>query len=166
MQKRRFSLVELLVVMTILIILMGIFLPGIPTEPIHIAETRGDIANIELALNAYRSNHGTYPFEDRTQAVNLSDASDSEVKKVIVELLKLHTFSINEQGVPMDAWENPIYFIHHKNYRDSPLTGSFPNLSERVYYNPRSFQLVSGGPDGTETSLGSVEDNVANYPKR
>lgn len=26
--------------------------------------------------------------------------------------------------------------------------------------------MVSGGPDGTEASLGSVEDNVANYPKR
>ena len=163
--KKSFTLIELIVVITIIAILMAILVPNFPMGPIGRSATKSDIIKIEMALIEYKSRNGEYPFHDRNDAINLSDSTDSEVKKIIIELLKIESFDTNENGVPIDYWENPIYYINKKDYNSSSMTASVPSLSEKVYYNPKTFQLVSGGPDGTKTSLGNAEDNVANYPK-
>jgi type II secretory pathway pseudopilin PulG len=167
-KKRHFTIVELLVVITIIAILAGLTLSFLlkSQEPGFRVATKATILNIERALDSYKVSNGHYPLESIAGAINLSDASNSEVKSAIVELLKLESFSVNDQGVPEDDWENPIYLIYAKNYGVSPLAASIPSLSEQVFYNPNSFQIVSGGSDGTKTSLGAAEDNVANYPKK
>ncbi len=73
-----------------------------------------------------------------------------------------------------DAWQNPIAYIHSANYSDGSEYRSYDaetgeELDAEVrahksgktgrFQNPRTFQLISAGPDGV---FGN-EDDIANY---
>jgi prepilin-type N-terminal cleavage/methylation domain-containing protein len=163
MQSNRFTLIELLIVISIIGVLAGLLFTSLPPTVPGVAETKTTLHNIEMAIESYKKSNGEYPLSARLSHINLSDTSDPEVKSTIISLLKEHSFRVNSQGVPEDYWENPIYLIYNSQYSASPYAQSIGGLDEQVFYNPKSFQLISGGPDGSASTPGAVEDNVGNF---
>jgi type II secretory pathway pseudopilin PulG len=80
--RRAFTLVELLVVITIIIILMGLLTPVIMIALGNAKEARiiGDIAGLDTALKAYKEKYGSYPpsdFSDMMIGVNVNTNSSA-----------------------------------------------------------------------------------------
>ncbi len=168
LRKKTFSLIEILIVVTIIGILLGIMFAAFNRvgDTQRKAETKTTILTIDSALTKYYEINHEYLWEGVGSEVNLSDHNDPVVTEGLIKLLKLTTFPTNDKGVVEDGWGNPIYYIHHNNYEKSSVTASIPTIGETVYYNTQEYQLVSGGLDGSKTSLGEAVDNVANYPKK
>ncbi len=160
---KNFSLIELLIVITIIAVLAGLILVSLPRSVPGVAETRANIIHMETALDLYKKEQESYPLSQREGHINLSDPEDGEVKAMIVELLKLHSFVITDNAMPKDHWGNDLYLIYSHQYDSSVHSISQKHLPEKVYLNPRSFQLISSGPDG---SFDSCDDNVGNFDQK
>ena len=158
-----FSLIELLIVITIIAVLAGLILVSLPRSVPGVAETRANIIHMETALDLYKKEQGDYPLTKREGHINLSDPEDGEVKAMIIELLKLHSFVITDNGMPKDHWGHDLYLIYSQQYASSAHSLTQKHLPEKVYLNPRSFQLISSGPDG---SFDSSDDNVGNFDQK
>jgi prepilin-type N-terminal cleavage/methylation domain-containing protein len=165
MSRQHFSLIELLIAISIIAILASLVFFSLPTTVPGVAETKTSIHNIEMAMENYKRTHGQYPLIDRSSHINLSDVSDPEIKSTIIALLKEHTFRVNAEGAPEDYWEHPIYLIYSSQYSASPYAQTIDGLGDEVYFNPKTFQLISGGPDGSASHPGVVDDNVGNFQK-
>jgi prepilin-type N-terminal cleavage/methylation domain-containing protein len=65
-RQRGFTLIELLVVIMIIVLLMGMLMPmiGMARRSAAITSTRSLIKRVSTALEAFRSDVGTYPYQD------------------------------------------------------------------------------------------------------
>ena len=139
---------------TISIFILGLilglfFIPNPWAEPDRLKiETMGTIAKVELALESYRIKFGKYPFTEIPEY----DLSNEHSIPLINELKKFEDIEYPIQ----DRWGNSIYIIPSKFY---PGSSKARKKSNSLYYNARTFQIISFGPDGTETP----EDNVCNF---
>lgn len=162
---RRFSLIELLVVVTIIAILMALFLPSLPETIPWVPETQAQLATIELAMEQYKTQKGDYPFKGLSGNINLTHSQVPEIREGVLDLLRIEGFETNKEGMPVDHWGHPIYLILSKDYATEGLAKKRENLAEDIYYRPRSFQLISGGPDGSDDGLGHEKDNIYNFKR-
>ena len=118
--RRAFTLVEILLVMTIIAILAAIVIPKMVgrSEQARSTAAHADIASIKTALDAFEVDNGFYP-------------------KSIQDLVTVPSNAKNWHGpylekVPQDPWGNPyIYYYPGK-------------------HNSSGYDLVSVGPDGKE----------------
>ena len=159
---RHFTLVEILAVMAIIAILMGIGIGvyGLAMDKAKRAKTESLIKKIEVALEAYKAQHGYY-IQTFGENVFYLDAVDGDI--------------INPPSAPLNGTTNPEYnpknnfakFIDLESTRNSNTikdkdgryylvdAWGFP-----IYYrcpgnkNTSSFDVVSTGPDG------KIGDNV------
>lgn len=81
--RRGFTLVEILVVMSIIMVLAVMVIPGL-VKGRYLAKkvaTRSEIANIETALSVYESDYGGYPSEaDGYSSLSLIEALNGDRK--------------------------------------------------------------------------------------
>ncbi|NCA80793.1 MAG: prepilin-type N-terminal cleavage/methylation domain-containing protein, partial [Sphingobacteriia bacterium] len=65
-KKRGFTILEILVVLAVLAILIGIAVPRIKgmQEQANIAKVKSELKTIQLAVESYRINNGSYPDSD------------------------------------------------------------------------------------------------------
>ncbi len=128
-QKRRaFTLVEILLVMTIIAILAALVIPKMVgrSEQARNTAARADISSIKTALDAFEVDNGFYP-------------------KSIQDLVTVPSNAKNWHGpylekVPSDPWGNAYAY-------------SYPGK-----HNANSFDLSSVGPDareGTDDDIGN-----------
>jgi prepilin-type N-terminal cleavage/methylation domain-containing protein len=90
---------------------------------------------------------------------------------------KLTAFNSRELMEICDDWGNPVAYFHHRDYGRQDLYQSHDNdtglLLEtqvkalenpltRSPYNPRSFQLISPGPDG----IFGTDDDITNFKRK
>jgi general secretion pathway protein G len=122
--EKGFTLIEVLLVMAIITVLAAIVVPKFTgrSKDARITAARTDIANIELALDAYEVDNGRYP-------------TKSEGLKALVEN---RSNSVSWKGpylkrdVPLDPWGNQYIYI---------LPGR---------QNTYGYDLYSYGPDKKE----------------
>jgi len=197
-----FTLVELLAVLAILALLMGasFVMFGGGTEKANRAETRSRMAQLEMLISAYEQKHGDYP-TDRLRDLKIKVDNDHN-EGIEACLACLHgvdhptgrllddkvlgntdedetTTLFHREGSTrllevVDAWGNPIAYIHHRNYdathtyllsipeeRDIPdlyVSAAESDLTG-VWANAQSYQLISAGSD---EEFGT-EDDIANF---
>jgi prepilin-type N-terminal cleavage/methylation domain-containing protein len=110
---------------------------------------------------------GTALSEDK-----LVNTDNDETKKPIAKFGKSSLFELADQ------WGNPVAYFHHRDYgrqdhyaTKSNVTGETidsvvkaeMNPFTKSYYNPKTYQLISAGPDGEF----GTEDDIGNWvPKK
>ena len=170
--KKAFTLVEVLVVITIITILAGLILGGIggaTTQSLK-ANTKSTLMTLTVALERYKKDNGDYPTTTTTTASNLMStifgkAPDTVTDVTTSALLKYESFQVNDAGGVVDNWDNGILYIPYGIYSTATSPSAIQinaSLMPGVYYNPSSFQLISAGPDG---SLGTSDD-IYNFEKK
>ncbi len=116
--KRAFTLIEILLVMTIIAILAAIVIPKMVgrSEQARQTAAHADISSIKTALDAYEVDNGYYP-------------------KSLQDLIQQPSNAKNWHGpyldsLPQDPWGNPYVY-------------TYPGR-----HNPSGFDIYSDGPDG------------------
>jgi len=116
--QRAFTLVEMLLVITIIGILAALVIPKMVgrSEQARVAAAHADISSIKTALDAYEVDNGFYP-------------------KSLQDLIQQPSNAKNWHGpyldnLPVDPWNNPYVY-------------TYPGR-----HNPSGFDLYSVGPDG------------------
>ncbi len=122
---------------------------------------------LEMALNQYYQDNGSYPV-----AVSISSIKDEKnvshtcygLSTVDTEsLLNYESFTLNGNNKAVDSWEREIIFEQSSNYGSGDSKAEQLSGLTGVYYNPKSFQLISAGEDGDPTT---DNDNVYNFDKK
>ncbi|PVZ67608.1 type II secretion system major pseudopilin GspG [Pelagibaculum spongiae] len=105
-RNKGFTLIELMVVVTILAILVGIVAPRILDNPdkARVAAAKTDIANLEQALQLYKLDNFSYPSTDQGLEALVTKAAGSPEPK-----------NFKSGGymprLPKDPWGNPYLFL-------------------------------------------------------
>jgi prepilin-type N-terminal cleavage/methylation domain-containing protein len=142
---RGFTLLELLVVMGILVVLVGLLLPGIrlARQRARMGEAKQTIQNVGLALQSYFGDHGDYPpstLKDVGIPTNrLNDGIESLVACLATTRMSgpyfdfpdvylqnydgdsipdfNHSFFDDRSGYEFtDPWGNPYIYFHNRDY--------------------------------------------------
>lgn len=197
-----FTLIEVLAVILILSILMTFIVVSVGSSQrtMQIENTRAWLIQVSGMIDEYERELGKYPpstfpadMEHKPSRLNMgaemlvitlwSRDADWQAPDVPEERLgntdgdrtkqSLTTFSSADAFELMDEWDNPIAYIHRRDYdeeitylaydedvrprevavkaRVSPKTGD--------PYRRRSFQLISAGPDG----VFQTDDDIGNF---
>ncbi len=106
-----FTLIEVLLVMVILTVLAAVVVPKFTkrSEQARITAAHTDIANLEVALDAYEVDNGSYPSTSEGLKALIENPSDSKNWKG--PYLK--------RGVPNDPWDNQYVYTQpgkHNTY--------------------------------------------------
>ena len=150
-----FTLLELLVVISIIIILASIVMPALhkARKRAYVTKTKGVIAGLELALSMYEADCGSYPGSDGVEVeipTNWFIGNSGFVNPGIPGWSGPYAeFKEKELGNPdnihntvvVDAWGQPLRYIK-----------AGPN-------RPQSYEIISNGSD----KIPGNEDDVANY---
>ncbi len=135
-QKRFFSLLELLLVMVILTALAGIVVPRFAqrSEQARVTAALSDIAGLEVALDAFEIDTGRYPTAEEGLRPLIERPHD----------VRQWNGPYIRRGLPRDPWGNPYH------YRQPGI------------HNPSAYDLWSNGPDGRE----GTDDDIDNWSER
>ncbi len=100
--ERGFTLIELLLVLVILATLAAVVVPKFTrrSEQARITATRTDIANLEVALDAFEIDTGRYPTNEGGLGALLAEPTD---------VTEWHGPYI-KRGLPKDPWKNPYVY--------------------------------------------------------
>jgi general secretion pathway protein G len=135
-KKRAFTLIELLLVITIISILMAVVTPrffGRSREAKIAAARQTIVGSFGLAMGLFEQDIGRYP-------------TNEEGLQVLIQNPQIRSWRgpyLQSATIPMDPWGNPYRYVY-----PSELTGS-----EFLY------DIVSAGPDGTF----GTSDDVTNH---
>jgi general secretion pathway protein G len=127
-RNRAFTLVEMLLVITIIGILAALVIPKMVgrSEQARLAAAHADLSSIKTALDAFEVDNGHYPKSLQDLVQQPSNAKSWHGPYL--------------DNVPMDPWGNPYVY-------------TFPGR-----HNPNGFDIYSGGPDGkagTDDDIGN-----------
>ena len=121
--RKAFTIVELLTVVTIIALLLGILLPSVAAIRTKAKETaqKAQFATIEMALEAFKQDYGDYPRSDFTGSVPIAQDTYCGAQKLSEALLGWDLMGFH----PQSAWRvdgytgtGPLFTLNH------PLTDS------------------------------------------
>jgi general secretion pathway protein G len=129
---RAFTLIELLLVLVILGTLAALVVPKFTkrSEQAKVTGARTDIANIEVALDAFEVDCGRYPTTEEGLKVLVDEPSG---------LSGWHGPYL-KRGMPKDTWGNPYMY------------------RQPGQHNTSSYDLYSFGPDGQEGGADDIDN--------
>jgi len=149
-----FTLVEILVVISIIGVLMGLILGGVMAARRHsnIAHTKIIIQLIGAAIDQYQLDWGDYPPGAG------GAAGSAELYRALTSPANPRPYTSGSeppaadvdgsgQRVMVDHWRHAIYYTHHRHYAGDP--------------NKDEYRLQSAGPDGQY----GTEDDITNWRK-
>ena len=117
-----FTLIELLLVLVILSVMAAVVVPKFTkrSEQARITAAMTDIANLEVALDAFEIDTGRYPTSSEALKALIEQPSNTEDWRG----------PYIKRGVPKDPWGNPYFY------------------KQPGQYNEYGYDLSSYGPDG------------------
>jgi general secretion pathway protein G len=119
-----FTLIELLLVLVILTVLAAVVVPKFTSrsEQARVTAARTDIANLEVALDAYEIDAGRFPSTDEGMRALVEQPSSARTWRG----------PYIKRGIPNDPWGNPYVY-------------RYPGQ-----HNLNGYDIHSFGPDGRE----------------
>lgn len=172
-----FTLMELLIVISIIMILMGLVFVGVRLgrEAARKAKTTQNIAMLQAALSNYRTTNGHYPddpdvfpgLKDTTKGFDVITESEWEsINRTLIRELKKSGASMDD--LVTDGWKKalryrPSRLYPYKNAADAKadIDGEEPPARDE-------YQIWSKGPNLTDEGggkKGTVCDDVVSWPK-
>jgi prepilin-type N-terminal cleavage/methylation domain-containing protein len=169
MRRAAFTLMELLIVITIIVLLMGMVMGGVmyTRKAAAQAKTRGKISEIAGALQTYRTVSGRFPddpakFSQLTSnplSTAISPGDWRDINQALATILK-------DAGEPVastleDAWKQPLLY---RPARFLPFDSTAPRLIDKDDPPGRdSFQLWSTGANKTDQGGAAGSDDVTSW---
>jgi len=129
MRRKGFTLVEMLLVVTIILILAGMVIPRMAgrTEQARRAATKADIeTNIAIALDLYELDNGRYPTTEQDLQALIKEPSSAPAPT------NWNGPYLKKRRVPVDPWKRSYVYAS-------------PGI-----HNLEDYDLYSYGPDGVE----------------
>lgn len=122
--REAFTLIELLLVLVILAVLAAVIVPKFArrSEQARITAARADIANLEVAIDAFEIDTGRYPTTEEGLGALIQRPSD--VNAWFGPYIK--------RGLPKDPWGHPYIYV------------------QPGQHNTSGYDLYSYGPNGQE----------------
>lgn len=189
MEKRTFTLVELMIVIGIIIILAGILLPTLvgAGKKADQAKARAEISTLVNAIKQFESTYGVLPIPDGagevltpaeyTQLILILQAENTADDAASTALttananknsrnIKFLDIVGNQRGVYIDPWDN-----NYAVYLDTDYNGEITTIPNGVAATSLRYSIVvwSMGPDGrvnannTAPELKRNRDNVYSF---
>ncbi|WOO43384.1 prepilin-type N-terminal cleavage/methylation domain-containing protein [Rubellicoccus peritrichatus] len=176
-----FTLIEVLVVMTIIIVLAGIVISvqrGVYHKQSQ-AKAKGEMQAIATALESFKLKYGDYPWlgDDNTASTrnpeklfNLLTGSEIMFNQNGTVMIgqppnnRATTAFLGESEIKTDSDTDPTYFVDPWG---NPYRYYYKNLSSPDSWEYPAFILMSAGPDGTFTasklSNGAIDTDPESY---
>ena len=135
MDRRGFTLLEIIVVVFILSLLAAIVAPRIigRTDDARIAEAKVQIKNFETALKLFKLDNAFYPSTEQGLDALIEKPTTGKIPQKYRE-----GGYLEQRKIPLDPWDNPYVYISPGMYGD--------------------YDLFSYGADGREGGEGNDED--------
>lgn len=170
MKTRRFTLVELLTVITIIAVLAGLAAGGFlkVSEKARIVQTKARMSALQMAIEQYRSTYSYYPF---TLISTVDKRLNSGEYEDLIKCLRAADVDLNPRALPMlsadddtyvDGWEGSYQVALDLDY-DGKVDGPEIYGSGEI---EREVIIWSKGKDGTDDSAdvnASNEDNINSW---
>lgn len=148
---RGFTLIELIVVMTIVGILASLILGGVMAARRRgaVMSTRTFIMQLEAAINHYEESYGDYPHGSggiaSSEMLHQALTSRSWSGQCDFTTNQARDTNANGRKELVDHWLHPINYYHHRSYQGPP--------------RETTFRLISNGLDEEE----GTRDDVDNF---
>ncbi|MBM3251334.1 MAG: type II secretion system protein GspG [Candidatus Omnitrophica bacterium] len=148
MSKKRnsgFTLVELLLVVTIILILAGMVIPRMAgrTEQARRAAAKADIeTNIAIALDLYELDNGRYPTSEQGLGALVSKPTSSP------EPANWNGPYLKKRKIPTDPWNRPYVYV----------APGIHNLEDYDLYSYGPDAVEGGGDDVTNWEESDIQD--------
>lgn len=169
-----FTMIELLVVVTIIAVLMGLIITtaGVIRKNAAIQATRTLIQGIEQGLNRFYTEFGVYPPSNADDLGQGDVERDSLFKYLCTSDRRMIETSLLGKAQPsgkslepflnvpdgylrkegnstyiVDAWGTPIVYLNCKEYTDTAIANNPAYTDDGKCHNSQSFDLYSFGPD-------------------
>lgn len=169
--KKGFTLIEILMVITIIVILAGITIPFLrgAEKASMIKKTRSDISKLELALSMYQSDFGNYPDIDKGDDTNrvISWLTGFTVDGAVL-MVRNYLAVMEEIHAAECFWKGP-YFKVKKNDLDSagnlidPWGEKYSIDTDNPANNISTVDIYSYGPDRTDAD--GSQDDITNWQR-
>lgn len=166
-----FTLIEILMVITIMIILIGITVPFLRNaeKTSMIKKTRSDISKLELALSMYQSDFGNYPDIDKGDDTNWVISWLTGFAANGTVLIVQNYLGVMEEIYAAECfWKGP-YLKVKKNDLDStgnlvdPWGEKYGIDTNNPVNNVSTVDIYSNGPDRTHANGG--QDDITNWQR-
>lgn len=183
MNKKGFTLIELIIVISIIAILMSIVIPAgtMARQRARVAKAKAQIGALELGISAFQSDFGFYPttnFTGTDPNFVLSSGTVETNNKDIIELLSGFSFNgtsrtpVSSTLVSSSVWNGPYIEVDADDTNGSgqlidPWGNAYVielDLDGNASTTPPSnnvytYDIRSNGPDGAAGG----SDDVTNY---
>ena len=147
--KRGFTLIEMLLVITIIAILVSLLFPAIKQALLkaEIAKAKTTVLSIATAFKAFNSQYGYWPTTATTapQKMNTSFFTSGAGNSLGITFLDYSQKDVDSGGYLLDPWKQPYYFSCDAGYTNTVTTNCVSGTGGSM---PGSVAVWSIGPDG------------------
>ena len=124
--KRGFTLIEMLLVITIIAILVALLFPAIKQALLRaeIAKAKTTVLSIATAFKAFNSQYGYWPTTATTtpQKMNTSFFTSAAGNSLGITFLDYSQKDVDASGNILDPWKQPYYFSCDTSYNNTVTT--------------------------------------------
>ena len=169
-EKKSFTMIEILVVASIIIVLMGLLIPAASTvlRKANVNKTKTAVRTLQMAIRQYETTYGILPFTD-TFSVDTLITTGANYDTLLTTLSALDVnlnprlikfIELDKNNDYKDAWDNDFFValdLNYDGFLDDSVVHGFGQIST-------SLVIWSKGRDELEnaTDNNSVNDDNIN----